>query len=128
MWNSQGLTAVSRRYLPSLDTAVKPRYVGVLESQALKTASSSIKQQICFGSEQFVTKMQSNIDPLLDLTDIPSRQYMPAALSLINYKQQAPSRDEAIRLAYASGNFTMKEVGHYFDLHYSRVSRIINSK
>lgn len=81
-----------------------------------------IKQQIYLGSEQFVTKTQSNIDPLLDLTDILSRQYMPAALSLINYKQQASSRDEAIRLAYASGHFSMKEVGHYFGLQFESQS------
>jgi REP element-mobilizing transposase RayT len=87
-----------------------------------------LKQQIYLGSNQFVTKMQSNINPLQDFTDIPSLQYTPVPLSLMDYKQQASSRDEAIRLAYASGSFSMNEVGNYFDLHYSTVSRIINLK
>jgi putative transposase len=33
--------------------------------------------------------------------------------------------DEAIVAAYASGGYTLKQIGKYFDLHYSRISRIM---
>jgi transposase len=36
-------------------------------------------------------------------------------------------RDEAIATAYASGGYTMKEIGAYFGLHYARVSRIVQA-
>jgi len=34
-------------------------------------------------------------------------------------------RDEAIVAAYVSGGYTMKEIGEYFGLHYSRISRLV---
>ncbi len=34
-------------------------------------------------------------------------------------------RDEAIYRSYADGMYSMKEIGKYFGLHYSRISRII---
>ena len=37
----------------------------------------------------------------------------------------ASSRNEAIVLSYSSGGYGMKEIGDFFGLHYSRVSRII---
>ena len=35
------------------------------------------------------------------------------------------NRDEAIYRSYNSGMYSMKEIGKYFGLHYSRISRII---
>ncbi len=87
-----------------------------------------LKQQIYLGSEEFIIKAQSNIDFLQDFSGIPLSQYTPIVLPLIDYEKQASSRDDAIKLAYASGGYGMKELGNHFDLHYSRVSRIINKK
>jgi DNA-binding MarR family transcriptional regulator len=30
-------------------------------------------------------------------------------------------------MAYASGGYTMKEIGDYFGLHYSRISRLLKT-
>lgn len=87
-----------------------------------------LKQQIYLGSEEFVTKAQTNINLLQDFSAIPSSQYMPIVLPLSDYEQRSSSRADALKLAYASGGYTMKELGSYFNLHYSRVSRIINSR
>ncbi|MSR11396.1 MAG: hypothetical protein EXR84_06290 [Gammaproteobacteria bacterium] len=59
-------------------------------------------------------------DPL-----IPS-QKRPVPKRLKEYEASATSRDEAIIDAYASGGFSMKEIGEHFGLHYSRVSRILS--
>ncbi|NVK43915.1 MAG: transposase [Oceanospirillaceae bacterium] len=40
--------------------------------------------------------------------------------------EMTSSRNEAIVKAYASGGYSMKAIGDFFGLHYSRVSRIIN--
>jgi putative transposase len=37
-------------------------------------------------------------------------------------------RDEAILRAYASGGYSLKEIGDHFDLHYSRISRIVKKR
>jgi len=63
-----------------------------------------------------------------DFSAIPSPQYAPMVLPLTDYEQRSSSRNQALKLAYASGSYGMKELGDYFGLHYSRVSRIINSK
>ena len=87
-----------------------------------------LKQQIYLGSDQFITKAQSIINPLQDFSAIPSPQYSYKLLPIPDYENLSSSRDDALKLAYASGGYSMKELGNYFGLHYSRVSRIINLK
>ena len=87
-----------------------------------------LKQQIYLGSDQFVNDVQSTINSLQDFSEIPSSQYTPAVLSIKDYEQRSSSRNDTLKLAYASGGYSMKELGDYFGLHYSRVSKIINSK
>jgi DNA-binding CsgD family transcriptional regulator len=46
-------------------------------------------------------------------------------LSLKDYDLHSTTRNEAIVKAYQSSGYTMKEIGSYFKIHYSVVSRII---
>lgn len=87
-----------------------------------------LKQQIYLGSEQFVTRAQSNINSSQDFSEFPSPQYKSIASSINEYEQRSVSRDDAIKVAYASGGYNMQDLGNYFGLHYSRISRIINSE
>jgi transposase len=48
-------------------------------------------------------------------------------LSLKDYQAQSNTRNEAIIKAYQSGGYTMKEIGVYFKIHYSVVSRIVSA-
>lgn len=81
--------------------------------------------QVYLGSEQFVDEMQKCIEGADYLTEIPSTQRQPLAKPLEYYVNMASSRNEAIVQAYASGGYSMKALGEFFGLHYSRVSRII---
>jgi putative transposase len=67
----------------------------------------------------------SNIDQDKDLSEIPTSQRKEKAKELQWYEQQAASRNDAIKRSYESGVYSMKEIGAYYNLHYSRVSRII---
>ena len=69
--------------------------------------------------------MQNKIDPQKNLIDIPKTQYTPDRQTLIEYEKKSKDRNDCIKLAYASGQFSLAEIGQHFDLHYSRVSRII---
>ena len=63
-----------------------------------------------------------------NLSEIPSSHKRQVAKPLSYYEKSNSDRDTAIINAYASGGYSMKEVGDYFELHYSRVSRIIKAK
>jgi REP element-mobilizing transposase RayT len=83
-----------------------------------------LRQQILLGSAPFVREMQQRMAALTDpdVPSPPSRRPDPEALIQITARYP---RNEAIGQAYASGQFTLKELGEHFGLHYSRISRIL---
>ena len=87
-----------------------------------------LRNQIYLGSKEFVEEMQVNIKSDADLSEIPSSQKRLVARPLGYYEQISRSRDESIIKAYESGGYSMKEIGEYFKIHYSRVSRIVKAK
>ena len=84
-----------------------------------------LKNQVYLGDEEFVKKMQAKIDVKADLTEIPLAQKRPIAKPLSYYIGRHKDRDNAIVAAYSTGAYSMKEIGDYVGLHYSRVSRIV---
>jgi len=86
-----------------------------------------LKNQIFLGSEAFVTEMLGNIRPDDPLHEIPVVQRRPPPKPLSQFAK-AHERDEAIYFAYASGGYSLKEIGDYFGLHYSRISRILQKQ
>ena len=77
------------------------------------------------GSEAYVKDIFTKIDLKQDLSEIPKSQRREKAKPLLWYAEKSETRNEAIELAYVSGGYSMKEIGDYYHLHYSRVSRII---
>ncbi len=84
-----------------------------------------LKGQIYLGSDTFVERMQAELEAGKDLSEIPLRQRRAPAKPLEHYSAVHQKRDEAIAAAYASGGYSMKEVGAHFGLHYSYISRIV---
>ncbi|UTW12812.1 hypothetical protein [Marinobacterium rhizophilum] len=70
--------------------------------------------------------MQKRINEADRLLEIPSAQRRPLAKPLDYYVKVTASRNEAIVKAPASKGYSMKLIGEYFGLHYSRISRIIS--
>lgn len=85
----------------------------------------SLKNQVLLGDEKFVSKMQCLIDPDKSLDEVPRNQKRKVARALEAYEKMVSSRDEAIYNAFMSGGYKIKEIGEYFGLHYSSVSKII---
>lgn len=48
-------------------------------------------------------------------------------IGIDRFVEECDTRDEAIAKAYYSGEYSMKEIGEHFSLHYSTVSRIIKA-
>lgn len=88
----------------------------------------SLRNQVFLGSEAFVDELRKKIDEDRDLSEIPRSQRRQKPCSLEYYAKTAANRDESILAAYASGGYSMKQIGEFHGLHYSRVSRIIAAR
>jgi len=74
---------------------------------------------------RFVAEGIGAFDPKNALS--PSREIPKAQRRwkpLTQYDREAKDRDDAIRAAYASGAYTLAQIGEHFGLHYATVSRI----
>jgi putative transposase len=87
-----------------------------------------LKSQVFLGTESFVTELQTKIKDDKDLSEIPKSQRRPMPQPIDDYVKRSTHRNEAIISAYRSGGYSMKELGEYFGLHYSRVSRIVSQE
>ena len=87
-----------------------------------------LKNQIYLGNEQFVDQMQGKLSPEANLNEIPVLQKRQAVKPISFYEEKYRNRNEAIAQAYGSGGYSMKAIGDYFGLHYSRVSRLIKAR
>lgn len=87
-----------------------------------------LRSQIYLGSEKFVERLQRKAPTEADLGEIPRMQRRPIAKPLATYAKAAgDDRDRAIAQAYASGDYTMKQIAEHFAVHYSTVSRAVRN-
>ena len=84
-----------------------------------------LTQQIYLGDEYFLKEMQKAMDQQADLSEIPRAQRRPPAKSLQFHEEKYYDREQGIVVAYQTGDYTMKDIARFFNVHYSTVSRII---
>ncbi|MFJ1266936.1 transposase [Legionella lytica] len=108
--------------------AIKQYQQFVKEGMAVNAPWDNLKNQIYLGSNCFVDDLQKKIEQGKKLLYIPQSQYMPVKGSLKEYENKSSNRDECITLAYATGQFSLAEIGEHFGLHYSWVSRIVKKQ
>ncbi|MES2673640.1 MAG: hypothetical protein V4660_05340 [Pseudomonadota bacterium] len=53
----------------------------------------------------------------------PAKKNFPKSLG--EYEKISNNRSAVMHAAYQSGGYSLKDIGDYFDLHYSRVSKIL---
>jgi len=78
-----------------------------------------------FGNEAYVKELFKKIDLKKDLSEIPRLQRREKVKPLSWYEEQSKRRNQSIKSAYDSGGYSIKEIGSYYHLNYSRVSRMI---
>ena len=96
----------------------------VHEGKGLPGVWEQLQGQIFLGSEIFVEKMQATIDQRPALTEIPRAQRRALTRALSAFAQEH-DRNEAIALAYLSGQYTMAAIAAHFDVHFTTVSRLV---
>lgn len=99
----------------------------VSEGKGQPSPWEQLKNQIFLGDEKFVQSMQNHIEMDKGLSEIPLSQRRPIPKPLSYYAEKHNIRNDAIVFAYASGGYSLKELGDYFKLHYSTVSGIIKN-
>lgn len=83
----------------------------VFEGMRANSPWENLKNQIYLGSDNFVDDMQKEIIQEKKLTYIPRVHYLPVKCLINDYEKKSSNRDECIRLAYASGQFSFAEIG-----------------
>jgi REP element-mobilizing transposase RayT len=83
-----------------------------------------LKKQVYLGSDSFVREISKNND----FIHVPKLNSYNLTKSLTEIEDKTQNRNHAILIAYETGNFTLKNLADYFDLHYSRISKIIKQE
>jgi len=103
------------------------RYIAfVHEGRGVSSVWEQLQGQIYLGSETFITKMQSLLDQQIFPAEIPRAQRQAVKRALVDFAKKYP-RDEAIALAYLSGQHTMAAIAKHFGVHYTTVSRAVKN-
>ena len=98
----------------------------VRDGQTKPSIWHELRNQIYLGDEQFVARMQSQIQDEKPLDEIPKAQRRMCRLSLEDFARQHGNPQSAMAAAYLSGAHTMKAIASYFGVHYSTVSRAVS--
>jgi putative transposase len=97
----------------------------VAEGKNQPSPWGKLKNQIFLGDDKFIAKTQNLLDKDRDLSEIPGAQRRRSPPSLKDIAIRHKDRNTAIQAAYRSGGYTLQDIGKHFDLHYSRVSKIV---
>ena len=97
----------------------------VREGIGLPSLWKNLQNQIFLGSEKFVNKKQNLINKKESLSEVPRLHKRKIPKPLGYYERKYKDQRKAICNAYLSGGYTLKEIGDYFQKHYSTISRIV---
>ena len=109
-------------------TAIENYKAFVLAGKNQPSPWEILTNQVFLGSDQFINEIKSQILDDKDLSEISFAQKRPVAKPLSYFRKNYKVRDEAISEAFNSGGYSMKQIGEYFELHYSTISRIISKQ
>ncbi len=88
---------------------------------------NNVRKQIFLGDDEFEKKVKQYAQEGKGITGSWDKNGESVYEELDRLARQSDNRDEIIYRAYYSGKYSMKEIGDYFSLHYSTVSRIIKA-
>ena len=105
------------------DRQVARRAFGRFVAEGLGAHAPPDRLQLYVGDDPFVERMAARVRRAS--SEIPRSQR--STWTLARHAREARDRDDAIRAAYASGTYSLVEIGRYFGLHYATVSRIVRA-
>ena len=105
----------------------------VAEGIGQPSAWEQVQGQVLLGSDRFVTRLVPALREKRALREIPRRQRFATRPTLgrlfpAHSRLSRVRRNEAIRLAHLEHGYTLSEIGNLVGLHYSTISRLVNSQ
>ncbi len=97
----------------------------VKEGIGLSSHWENLQNQILLGTEKFVNKKQNLISKKKSLSEEPQLHKRKLPKPVEYYERKYKDQKKAISNASLSGGYTLKEIGGYFQKHYSTISRIV---
>ena len=82
------------------------------------------RHQLLLGDNDFIERHRQSNDSY-GLLEVSKTHRKSVALSLAEYEIRHVDRGIAMAQAYASGAYTMAEIGQHFGVHYMTVSRAV---
>ena len=86
-----------------------------------------LRGQVYLGSDAFLQRIQALSDKT-SLAEIPRTQRRPLAQPLTYYRESIADPHAAMSAAYATGDYTMRQIADAFGVHYSTVSRALKKQ
>jgi REP element-mobilizing transposase RayT len=86
----------------------------------------NLKSQLYLGDDDFAQSLPQQAQGKTAHTEISRAQRRAAAPALSHFIKQ-PERNRAMAQAYATGCYSLKEIGEAFGLHYATVSRLVRA-
>ena len=83
-----------------------------------------LRGQVYLGSDAFLQRIQALSDKT-SLAEIPRTQRRPLAQPLTYYRESIADPNAAMSAAYATGDYTMRQIADAFGVHYATVSRAL---
>ena len=99
----------------------------VLEGRGMPAPWEQLKRQVYLGSDQFVEEALNDVSDDEKLDEIPKVQRSVVAQPLSYYLDMYVDENQAIVMAYGSGDYTLEEVGAFFGKGRSTVSRRVKA-
>lgn len=93
----------------------------------LPSVWDELRNQIYLGGDRFVNRMKQSVSPKTRLDEVPIAQHRQIGKPLDDYTTSNIDPKIGMAEAYLSGDYTMKEIGHQFGVHYSTVSRAVKA-
>jgi len=87
---------------------------------------SELRGQIYLGGEPFVERLQQITDNA-SAAEIPRAQRRPLAQPIEFYRLAHENRHAAMAAAFASGDYSMRQIADAFGVHYATVSRAVRA-
>ena len=107
------------------DRAMQAYKTFISEGQGQPSPWQSLKNQVFLGDDNFVNDMQSKLPDNFSKRGIPKVQLSVVKRPLEWYTQKYKQRDKIIIMAYKSGHYTQNEIGEYFSISHTTVSRMV---
>ncbi|HET9033214.1 MAG TPA: transposase [Dokdonella sp.] len=86
-----------------------------------------LNRQVFLGNDAFVERMQKRATGRPDDLSIPKVQRRPPPPTLAALAKKHPNRNEAIRAAWATGEYSYAQIGKHFGLFFTTIGRIVRS-